>query len=237
MVLLFVAVVQTSRAVVVSDPAARTVAAAATTGAVMFVASAVFYDAFTLLQGARLFWLLVAVGTVAAESAAVAPALPRPSRRLVAAGAGMGFAFGVAAFALAPVHFAVNTIFTTLPIAREAVTYDPVTAGTNLVNTTCGIVQIESHALAGASMDCRNSFTAAGMGFIRFEGGSRQELLNASGAVTHAVRVEAGITNFVDYANGPVLQGRSTVWSTAPVWAPLAVVEILITAPWRRRRS
>lgn len=234
-VVLIVGVAQAARPLTLAEPGARSVAAAAAAGGVLFIGSAVFYDAFTLLQGARLFWLLVAVGTVVAELQAVPVELPRPSRRLVVAGAGVGLALGTIGYAFAPVHFAVHSIFTTLPVARETVSYDPVTAGTNLVNTTCGIVRIESRTLAGAHIDCSNLFTAAGMGSIRFEGGSRQELITAAQTVDRAVRVEGGITHFVDYADGPVRQGRATVWATAPGWAPLATVALLLTVPWRRR--
>lgn len=232
-VLFVVAFVQTARSIVVVEARDRMVAAACIAGVLAYLASTMVYDAFTLLQGVKVMWVLVAAATVLAEQRGHPVTLPWPSWRRVAVTGGAAFAVGCVAFAAAPVHFADSVLFTTLPTAREAAYYDPVTAGNRVVDTACGVVRIVDAGLHGASLDCRNLNSAAGMGEVRFEGGSRQELVTAINRVDRAVR-GAGIPDYHAFVVGPVERGRTTVWRTAPVWAPLLAVGLLILVPWRR---
>lgn len=233
-VLLVVTVAQTGRALLVPDPRDRLLAAACTTGALVFVASAMTYDAATLLQDVHLLWLLVAVATVLAQDHVRPVRLPRPSGRLVLATGAAALLVGGLAAALAPVHAARDYELATLTATHESVEYDPVSAADSLVGTACGLLASSHAGGAHVSVDCENTFGAAGEGRVRIQAPSRAALLRAETALARDVRGRGRLTTFTLRPVDEPATGRATALRTAPLWLPLLALGLLSLVPWRR---
>jgi hypothetical protein len=117
----------------------RQLALACSLGMAALIGSAAFFDAFTTLSSAFIFWLLAGAGLVAAERS-VGP-LPRPRWsevlapvRLAALLAAVGL--GIAVRALVPSHAAATTLYATLDTKTATTTYLPGMSRT-LVTTAC----------------------------------------------------------------------------------------------------
>lgn len=231
--LFFAVMAHTGRVVWACADSDRSVAVACAAGVVAFVASAQLYDAFQLLQSTWVLWVLVALATVLAERSSHPVTVATPSARRVVAVAAGGLVLGGVAFALAPVHAARSAVFTTLPASREQVPYDPFTAGKRLALTACGLVSAQVAQMPGVSADCTLQGQAAGVGSLRLQAPTKQALDTAEVQVARGVR-GAGLTYFTTYPSEAVRTGRDTVWATAPVWATLAAVGVLMLLPWRR---
>ncbi|MCW2600412.1 MAG: hypothetical protein JWM02_2241 [Frankiales bacterium] len=233
---LLVALTETARSLLVSEREDRLVAAACFVGVLAFVVSCFTYDAATLVQGAHSLWLLVAVATVLGEQRLGRRVVqPRgPLVRRAVAGGLVGLVAGLVTFALAPEHTAQRAVFTTLPLPREAISgYDNVFFAQRLINTVCGAVT--TAALPHVSVDCTDTFGAAGVGQWRVQAGTPAALANAVNQLTELARDRAGIL----YLHVAPLEhprtGRDSWAVTAPVWACLGLA-FLVTLLWPTRR-
>lgn len=234
-VLFVAALVQTGRGLALPDRRDRLVAAACTTGVLTFGAGAMTYDAFTLLQDVHLLWLLVAIATVLVDQRRRPVRLPRPDWRVVIATGVVAAAAGGVVVAAAPVHAAQDYEFTTLTATHETLAYDAVTPAEALIGTVCG--QATSLRTLGphVSVDCVNSFGAAGVGTIRIQAPTRPALAHAQQALVHELTGPGRLPTFRLLAVDAVATGRPTVARTAPVWLPLLALGLLILVPWRPR--
>ncbi|MGH3744239.1 MAG: O-antigen ligase family protein, partial [Mycobacteriales bacterium] len=210
-VLFAAAVVQTGRALALPDPRDRLVAAACTTGVLTFGAGAMTYDAFTLLQDVHLLWLLVAVATVLAERRGRQVRLPRPALPVVVATGAVAVVAGVVVAAVVPMHAAQDYEFTTLTATHETLGYDAVTPAEALIDTVCGQVTALRTLGPHVSVDCVNSFGAAGVGHVRIQAPSRAALADAQEALVRAVDGPGRLPTFRLLAVDPVATGRPTV--------------------------
>ncbi|MDQ1696685.1 MAG: hypothetical protein QOJ03_2038, partial [Frankiaceae bacterium] len=148
----------------------RAAAGAAVAGGVALLVGGLAYDAFRSLSSARPFWVLVAIGLAATEYArGPLPRLVPRDRRLLIGGLVVAEVLGWVAVALAPVHYAQQYRFTTVSVVREARPGDPVTGGTTLLNTVCGMVDDLPADAPPARYDCRDPQLAAGMGQLRIQ--------------------------------------------------------------------
>ena len=212
----------------------RLLGAACTTGVVAYIAGAVFYDAFSLLQGALLLWFLVAFATVVAERAGHAPALVLPSPRPLAVTATVAAGVGFAVFFAAPEHIGVDSVFTAMSPVQQSGADDPVSTGNVLAATVCAAADFRQPT--GATVTCTADPDATAYGNLRFEAQSRAGVVAAQASFAQTVRDRLGITSLRVYPIDPPRSGRTAVWATAPAWIPIGLVGVVVLAPWRRRR-
>jgi len=216
----------------------RLAAAAAVVAGLVMLVSGIAYDALRSLSSSRPFWLVIAIGVVAAEhTAGPLPALVRHRRRVLAGGLLVAAAVGVLMFVLAPVHYARQYQFQTVSAAREVQPDDPVTVGTTFINSVCTVVGGVGTEHHEASFDCSNPQLAAGVGVLRVEAASAVEVQQ----LVHDVQQSVGQLplSFALAAQTPLASGRDTALAWAPFWVPGAVLLGLVLLPVtfdRRRR-
>lgn len=198
----------------------REVAVAGCLGALAFIASCFAYDAGTLVQGTHSLWFVVAGCAAVPLPRAAAP---RPGRLLVGAGlaGAVGLLAGTLITAVAPSHTAVRAYFTTVPLQVEGqLTFDPVTNAGYLINTTCGAMTAAS--LPGVTVDCSDSFGAAGVGTLRIQAPTPFDLDVAVRTLTELARDTAGVRYLQVIPRDLPATGQDTWVRTAPVWVALA---------------
>jgi hypothetical protein len=233
-VMFVVATMQTARALFVVQDGDRVLAAACLGGVLAYLASTMVYDAFTLLQGSRLFLFLVACATALAEQRAGPIRMRLPRMRPVLAVAAAGSAAGVVIYVFAPVHVAGDGLFVALPLTAELNTYDPAETGDVLVHTACGMIEATD---LGVSVDCTAITQATGVGYLRLEAPSPDAVRSGFQLARTIVRDRLGETGYQFLRLAPPSAGRDAIWRTAPAWIPLASVELLLVMAWRRRAS
>jgi hypothetical protein len=133
---------------------------------------------------------------------------------------------GVALVLLAPSHYAQQLTFTTLPVARDSANYDPVVTGNQLVATACSVVDAQTAHLHGVTTNCRNLFTAPGVGALRVQASSPDDVRAAENLLAGAVKF-AGVPNFATLPGSSIERGHPTVYITAPLWLTVAIVMLL----------
>ena len=186
-------------------------------GVVGGLVGAATIDLFTL-GGSRVFWLLAALGLVAAER--IAPPLRLTTRRslvvpgLLAAGAGM--AIGVIAIAVYPRTAARDFVFVSWPTRAESKgTIAGVDISAVYAETVCEHTAALDRTSANAEFYCRALRDANGVGDVRIAAGDRQQL-------DQAVHDEQSIGNVLSgfqlLSNGPVIDALPNAVRTAPVW-------------------
>lgn len=225
-----------------ADRVVRLAAAAALAGALAMLVGGGAYDALRSLSSSRPFWLLAAVGVVAAERAgATLPAvIPRP--RWVVAGALVGAELvGIVVYALAPVHHAVQYQFQTVPILRELLPSNPVDMGSTYANSVCDIAEAEERRHPDAKFDCALPDQAAGVGTLRIQAPTASEVRELSDDVRSVIQT-GPLRGFELSVRSPLRAGRDTPLGWAPLWLPLSValamwlLPIAIWPTWRRWR-
>jgi hypothetical protein len=219
-----------------ADPVSRLAAAAAVAGAIAMLVGGGAYDALRSLSSSRPFFLIVAIGVVAAERAlGPLPALVRRPRLVAAGGLAAAAAGGVLMLALAPTHYAEQYAFQTVSTTRQLLPTDPVTVGTTYINSVCDIVGAVSSQHHDITLDCRNPQLAAGVGQIRLQAGSAVEVQNLVSDVRSSV---AGLPVAFSLAvQTPLRSGRDTGLAWAPFWLPAAVLLALLLVPLGVTRS
>jgi hypothetical protein len=219
-----------------SDRVNRLAAAAAVAGTIAMLVGGGAYDALRSLSSSRPFFLLIAIGLVAAERAGGRlPALvPRPRLAAASAVAVAGVA-GIVILALAPVHYAEQYAFQTVSATRQLLPTDPVTVGTTYINSICDVVGGISSQHHGTRLDCRNPQLAAGVGQIRVQAGSVVEVQRLVSDVKSSV---SGLPlAFTLAVQKPLKSGRDTGLAWAPFWLPVSVLLALVLVPLGVTRS
>lgn len=225
-----------------ADRVVRLAAAAALAATLAMLVGGGAYDALRSLSSSRPFWLVVAVGVVAAErSGATLPAFVRRPRWLVAGALVGAELIGVVTYAVAPVHYAVQYQFQTLPILRELLPSNPLNIGSTYANSVCGIVEAEERRHPNAVFDCALPDQASGVGTLRIQAPTASEVRQLAGDVRTAV-ASGPLRAFDLSIRSPMRSGRDTPLGWAPLWLPLSVALALWLLPvaiwpsWRRRR-
>lgn len=195
----------------------RMVLVACLAGVVGGLVGAATIDLFTL-GGSRVFWLLAALGLVAAER--IAPPLSIAKGRslavpgLLAAGAGM--AIGVIAIAVYPRTSARDFVFVSWPTRAEAKSG---VAGVDVSSVYAESVCEHTAALDRMSADahfyCRDVRDANGVGIVRIAARNQQEL---DQAVHDEQSISSVLPDFQLLSKGPVVDALPNAVRTAPVW-------------------
>ena len=209
-------------------------------GALVLVVAGGLFDVFAVRGTADLLWLLLAVGAAGAENVrgrVVPMRIWSDSDRLrgtvvlVAA----ALAGGTAVALSAPPRVALSTPFETIPAARLTATYDPVSTGTTLVNTTCGIARAYGARHSEVRVTCRDLHAGAGIGVIRVQSSTTERDVAAVGAIAAQVRTSTRVSAIRLDPALPVERGRPTLAATAPVSAGLLVLLLCLLVPRQRR--
>lgn len=215
----------------------RLAAAAAVAGALAMLVGGVAYDALRSLSSARPFWVLIAVGIVAAERVrGTLPVVVRHSARTTAAVLIGAVVAGVVAFATAPVHFARDYEFFTIAAAREAQPVDPFTTGETFIHTVCGLAHGVELRHPGAHVDCRDLHLGAGQGELRITSSSAAQVSTIATDLDSAASGSTVIPAFAMLPDNPGSSGRPTALGWAWLWLPLAAALGLGLLPQPRRR-
>jgi O-antigen ligase/polysaccharide polymerase Wzy-like membrane protein len=223
--LLGVAAFGVARGASAQPPHLRRAAAAALGGALAIVAAGLAFDAMALLGTADVLWIVVAVGLVIGERAR-RPVSMRVVPDLFAPFVALAALAGVALVLLAPSHYAQDLTFTTLPVVRDSAAYDPVVTGDQLIATACNAIEAQTSALSGVSTNCRNLYTAPGVGALRVQARSADDVRSAEATLAQVVK-SAGISHYATSPASSIERGRPTLYVTAPLWLTVAVVMLL----------
>jgi hypothetical protein len=233
--LLVTAAVSCVRGLRASDHIDRLAAGAALAASVAMLVGGVAYDALRSLGSARPFWLLVACGIVAAERAAgPLPAIVRRPRWLLAGAVVGAEVVGLVVFALAPVHYAIQYQFQTVSVLREALPSNPLIVGQTYLNTVCADVAGVKTLHADARFDCRDLKETPGVGQLRVQAGSPDQVKTLVADVSNAVNT----SNYIDFSLAPqtsLRSGRDTGLAWAPFWLPVGTLLALVLLPVGRR--
>ena len=223
--LLGVAVFGVARGVAARPRDLRRAAAAALGAAMAIVAAGLAFDAMALVGTADILWIAVGIGVAIGERA-TRPASMRVVPDLFAPVVALAALGGVVLVMLAPSHYAQQLKFSTLPVARESATYDPVITGDQLVATACAAVDARTAQLPGVTTNCRNVFTAPGVGALRVQAASPQKVRDAEAALVNAVKT-AGVSHIAMLPGSAIERGRPTAYLTAPLWLTVVIVMLL----------
>ena len=202
----------------------RATAGVAFAGAAALVLGAVTFDTFSVLGAARVFWLLVALGVVAAEQARGPAWIPSFAPRRLAWPVGLA-AVGVVIALAAPTHVARAYTFRTLSTKAETVGFDPVNLGQTLINTTCGTAEAVVADRPGTAVACADRHDAAGAGNLRVVAPSEAELDDTVQAIRTTVAQRTAVRSLLLLPLAPAATGRPTLLATAP--ASLFVLGLL----------
>jgi hypothetical protein len=216
------------RSTVRSDRAAG---AAALAAAVALLIGGLAYDALRSLSSARPFWVLVAIGVAASEHArGPLPRLVVRDRRVLVRSLVVAELVGWVVAGFAPVHYARQYQFTTVSVLREAHPVDPVTEGTTLVHTVCGMVNDLPPEGPAASYDCRDLQVAAGVGELRVQSATPTKVASAVDLIqTQAATAELAAFQLIP--ENSLQRGRDTAAAWAPLWLPMATGLVLLLVP------
>lgn len=208
----------------------RFAAAAAVAASIAMIVGGVAYDAIRSLSSSRPFFLIVAIGVLAAERAGgPLPALVRRPRLAVVGGLVASGAVGVVLLATAPTHYAEQYAFETVSSARQLLPVDPVTVGTTYINSVCDVVSAVGTQHRSSHLDCRDPQLAAGVGQIRVQADSPVDVQNL---VTDVRSTVAGLpVDFALFVQTPLRSGRDTGLAWAPFWLPASVLLAMLLLP------
>ncbi|MEY2430625.1 MAG: hypothetical protein QOC92_350 [Acidimicrobiaceae bacterium] len=205
----------------------RSVVVGCLAGLIAGLVAAATIDLFTL-GGSRVFWLLAALGLVAAER--TAPPLPRAGRhrltRPALAAAGTGLVLGGLLVVVFPRAAAREFVFTSWPALAEAVDLGSgFHIGAVYVNSVCE----HSAALAssGAAFDCRGVKQSSGVGVLRIAAGTRTAL---DDAVHNEMAIGRVLSGFELLPVGPVRDALPNWVRTAPLWLA-ALLGFVLSVP------
>lgn len=236
-VLYLVVVAQCARAVAVARAVDRPAAIACLVGAITYVVSAQFYDAFTLIQGPQVLWFLVAVSVIVARRAHAPARLPWPAKELVLAVAAVSVAVAGAFVVTAPSYSTRDYSMTTLPPIRDAAAYDTVVAGKRLMLTACGEATAIVARIPDASIDCAPNIFASGVAEVHLHARSPGQLRVVSQRLVTVIRGRGGIGAMHLRPEAAPVTVREPLWIGAALLVPAGALGLLLLVPWRRRRD
>jgi hypothetical protein len=206
----------------------RLIAGAAFAGIVVALISGFAYDSFSLGGSTRPFWLLVAVGVAIGESARPAgPVLYRVSRPRLAI-ALSGVAVGGLLLAVAPTHVALTYGASTVPVFEEDLSALPTSYVANALGANaCELGKSEARLLHLAYRCAVNQDQTGAMEY-RVQAPTREQAEAAEASINQVIR--RGVPGF-DGGLVSEIEGRPTVFGTAPVWLGLVGLAAALFLP------
>lgn len=231
------ALAQAVRGIMVTDRVRRAVISASVIGFVAFLASGLFDDALLLGQPAQLALLLLAIATATAEPELGFVALPRWSLPRTLFLTATGALIGLVAYLAAPSVVSQERMFTTVSPLGTVVP-EGTTSGQSLIGTICDLSKLVGPSLPRTHIDCRDDFTAPGVGTLRVESPSPRQTLQAYTTLTSVAARTYYLSAFQTFPTGPPIAARATAWDTAPVSGAVLGLALGLIAPLplRRRR-
>jgi hypothetical protein len=223
--LLTVAFLGVARGAMTDNRELRLTAAALSAGVITLIGAGGAFDAMALTGTADVLWVLVGVGIVVAERSR-GPVTLLATPPLLAPVASLAALAGVVLVVTAPTHHSRQVQFSVLPVAQQAAFYDPVEPGDTRIDTVCDTAEAEVAAMSDVSVSCRNTFTAPGLGVMRVEAESAEDVTAALSAIESATK-RAGVSALEPIPETPLVGGRPTVRTTAPLWLPVVVIMLL----------
>lgn len=218
------------------DPGHVLAGAGGVAAATMLVGGAAF-DAFSLGNSARLFWIVVAVGGVAGERLVGPHRLPALRPRLVTTMAAAGLAVGLLAVALAPRAATARYLFTTVPTETEAVVdIGGAYTGRVYVRTVCEALVVGAPAPLEHA-NCRDLPDVPGGGEVRLVAETPAAVVQGADALEAQARDALGIEAFELHPLELPSTNAPPALRAAPVWVPLLLVGLAVVVPRRRRRA
>jgi hypothetical protein len=232
------ALAQAVRGITVTDRVRRAAISTSLIGFVAFLASGLFDDALLLSQPAQLAVLLVAIATATAEPELGFVALPKLSLPRTVFLTAAGALIGLAAYLAAPVVVSQERVFTTVS-DLGTVAPEPTASGPALIGTVCDLAKVVGPSLPDTHIDCRDNFTAPGVGTLRVESRSSGETLQAYTTLKSVAARTYYLSALKTFPAGPPIAARATAWDTAPVSGAVLGLALALIAPLplRRRRT
>lgn len=209
----------------------RTACGVCLAGAAVLIAAATAFDSFAIRGTAALLGVMLGMGIAAAERiSGPAPRVSAGDRlRTRLAIVGLAVIGGALLAQSAPTHFAVTARFSTLTRDEQAAGYDPVDVGHDRVSTVCEVA--EAARLPRVSIDCTDTFKAAGEGLMRLESRREDDLGAALFALVARVRDRTLVDDLVAVPVLPIESGRASGLATAPWSAGLAALLLVLLVP------
>jgi len=200
----------------------RLIAVACLAGLAAALIWAYVIDLFYTLGTANAFWLLAAIGVVAAERARPpVPLRPRPSMVPALCAAAGGLAAGLVLLAVTPQYEVQNAVVEAWPVA--AIAPSP-SSGYNVgkvyAHTVCGIIANRRVQLAGVATTCRWSTGTPGVVNLRVSVQAGHDAARAVRALTSDLPFLSGLK--VAPAGRPV-RAIPAALRTCPLWLAAAL--------------
>jgi hypothetical protein len=229
------ALAQAGRGVVLKDLGRRAVVAVSLLGFVAFLVSGAFDDALLLGQPAQIAMLLLALATATAEPELGFLPLPKWSTPRTVLLTAAGALAGGAAFFLAPVIVSQERTFTTVsPLGTVQGGGGGV--GQSLIGTVCDVAKAIKPTLPQTTIDCRDDYTAPGVGTLRVESPSTAATLHAYSAIDAELSRVYYLATFETHPTAAPVSSRATAWETAPVSGAVLGFALAFIAPLPLRR-
>lgn len=214
--------------------ASRPVAFAAGTGALLLIVGTFSFDAFTTATSAETFWLLVALGVVAAERTGrrVPTTWLTPSVRVLAL---LGLAaIGLVLRVTAPSHRAQTWQFDTLRPAL-ATALAPTYTGVQLRTTVCDSISADLAYRPGVASTCQPFQDGPGQGLLRLQAPNAAALGRLTAREVALIHRIPTLERVELRTMGPAETGIPAALRTAPAWLPVLGAVWLLPMPGRRR--
>jgi hypothetical protein len=229
------ALAQTARGITVTDTMRRAVIATSVLGFVAFLVSGFFDDALLLGQPSQLAVLLLALATATAEPELGFALLPKWSTPRAIFLTATGTLVGAAAYFLAPVVVSQERTFTTVAPLGIVISGGG-GVGQSLIGTVCDIAKAITPALPDTHIDCRDNYTAPGVGTLRVESPSTGETLHAYDLLDTELSRVYYLASYETQPTGDPISSRETLWNTAPVSGGVLGFALAFIAPLPIRR-
>lgn len=146
----------------------------------------------------------------------------------------LGGLIGVGVAAWTPSHVAQGYLVETLAASSEEGNSSPYAIGTELINTTCGLLAAAPPRVPGAGLTCHNPFTAPGVAVLRAQAPTRRRLGEEVGAAADELTRDTGLPGLIVLPLGVPQAGKPAALATAPGW--LAIFGAALGGLWPRRR-
>lgn len=233
-VTLLLALVYVARGAFATPSDAQRTAGAAAAGMVALLAGAAAYDTFQVQMSATVFWVLAAVGLVAAERAA-APIRwsPWPWRTRLALPVA-GTVLGAVVVLVTPAVHVGNFMFVTLPTELETKRHTQDHIGRRLVGSVCDVVRGTGGTIGGARVDCSAESSAEGVGRLHVVAARADRVPDAIAQLTAGIVDVVGIESFRVYPHAEIVESLPTAARTAPAWLGIAGLGAVLLPVVRR---
>ncbi|MDP9181963.1 MAG: hypothetical protein M3P04_04200, partial [Actinomycetota bacterium] len=201
---------------------------------------AAFFDAFTTLSSARLFWLLAGAGLVAAERCAGPVRRPawrdllHPGRLALVV---LAVAAGFGVRAVWPTHATVISLYSTTDV-RTAFTVQPPGLSRTLDTTLCQAAREGVDPVFDWHVSTCEELKVPGWVQVALTADDVPQAKAALGELTGRLKAYPGLAGLSEHPTAAgAVSGVPTIARTAPVSLGLLAGGVLLLVPARRRRA